>query len=219
MSEELDQLARKGRQRLQKLAAGRRAARTDDAAPTPDQRAGKVLLEASWLSHGAAIALAALPALAAALFGWLTGQKAWALLFGLLGTPLGVLLSVQLRRPIAVALLAQERALIAALPFPVHGWFEELSATPFAGRLQATLEFVNESPDDAKLDWLLAQLKDGSKRKRWTFISGEVEFSYGVDDPEPSNLLHLRWQRSLLERVLLPLHREFPLAHVRLARP
>lgn len=219
MSEELDQLARKGRERLQKLAAGRRAARNGEAAPSPDQRAGNVLLEASWHANGLAIALATLPAVAATLFGWLTGQKAWALLLGLLGTALGVLLLVQLRRPIAVALLAQERALIAALPFPVHGWFDVLNAAPFAGRLQATLEFVNEGPDDAKLDWLLALLTDGTKRKRWTLMSREVEFSYGVDDPEPSNLQHLRWQRSLLERVLLPLHREFPLARVWLARP
>ncbi len=219
MTDELDALARQGRRRLEKLESARRAKRAAAAPPSRDDRAANVIAGGSLLTFAGVLALSAGPALVAVYLGWAEGQIGLAWAVGVLGTPLGVFLCVKLRPLLAVYLLARERAWVAALPFPVHGWFEVISAEPVPGRLHATLEFAGLRPDDATLERLIEKLDDVTSLRGHALVSPEFEFSYGVDDPTPSNDPYLSWQRAVLESVLLPLHREFPLASARFHKP
>jgi hypothetical protein len=114
-----------------------------------------------------------------------------------------------------------ERAWLASLPFPVRGYFRVLGTSPEEERtLRLKASFTGSGPGREVLEGLLgrvsypasANLRD-FREQGWSAESGPI-LSPSGDDIDSSNAPTLGWMRVVIEDVLLPLHREFPLAAV-----
>ena len=213
----LAQLEREGLHRLETLAAKRKRKRRtwfqrQPRVVTPEERIAKTLFAAEGSVVAVTMGLALGPVVLACVIGWVTERIGLGVLVGVFGTVFSGATILLMARPWSKALLARERAWVAGLPFHVDGWFDLISTEPQSGRVRATVHFVKGGPDDQTLRGLAGLIDarfDGA-----SFISPEVDQSYGIDDPAPCNAPYLSWQRRLVSTVLRPLHEAHPVSRL-----
>ena len=123
------------------------------------------------------------------------------------------------RWALGARVLADERAWLASLGFEVNGWFEVLGVeVPEDGKLRVTLEFGGTPPDATELEsWLGAVDAERTGGRAWSFISPRISVRAGTRGSTFTTQYYLAWQKRLVKRVLVPIHRKYPLARVQLS--
>ena len=123
------------------------------------------------------------------------------------------------RWALGARVLADERAWLASLGFEVNGWFDVLGVeVPEEGKLRVTLEFAGTPPDAIELEsWLGAVDAERAGGSAWSFISPRISVRAGTRGSTFTTRYYLAWQKRLVNRVLVPIHRQYPLARVQVS--
>ncbi len=113
--------------------------------------------------------------------------------------------------------IAKERLWVAALPFTLEGYFETLARNPDAlwMTLSLTPAWQNAPPDPALLASIVAAVDARTGITEDMDITVKLECS---DESVISNTDVVSWTRTMVTRVLVPLHTTCPLTKVRLKR-
>lgn len=219
---ELERLAAEGAARGDAAAAKRRDATARKAARArAEDRAN--LREAVLGGSGAFVATIIVSTLlggggGAALIA-LAGERAWMLWLGVAAIVLGGGIAWCSRYVIGARAILAERQFVANLGFPFDGYFRVLSANPQDGRLALRIEFAGDPPPPETVDGLV-KLADGEvgagKGDRLVVRSRELS-SDGGDGPSHNRAFY-GWLHRATTRVLLPLHRGYPIARVTVTR-
>lgn len=125
------------------------------------------------------------------------------------------------------AAVAAERAWVASLPFPFEHYFDVIAAPPDAEcRLLVQLEWRAQGVDARTLQGIIALMDTQSLVRevfgtRATFATGPISGGTGIRVNRSYIYRNHRLSKAvhrLVEVVLLPIHRDAPLARVTLSR-
>jgi hypothetical protein len=127
---------------------------------------------------------------------------------------IGGLVFVAVRWIIGLGIVGRERARLQALGFTVDGWFEVLRSEGLAnGRQHIQLQFHGPVPTETALQSMMSRVgaepDGGAGRFKSPFLVAR-RAPHAPPNPAP----YVNFQARLLDRVLRPLHAEFPLARV-----
>ena len=108
-----------------------------------------------------------------------------------------------------------ELAWCEALPFELDGYVETLASAPSSpARLQVELSFLGPAPASEPIGDALAAVDPAARVERdvpLVLVNGPL--ACPLDEPHGNTPVR-EWLRALVQQVLLPLHRAYPLARV-----
>lgn len=147
------------------------------------------------------------------------GERAWLVGLGIAAMVVGAAVAWCSRYVIGARAITAEARWLAGLGFAVEGYLEVLSVEPHDCRLAVTIEFATEvAPNDTVRG--LVGLVDGQVEaqagRRIVVRSGELSTD-GGDGPSHNRAIY-GWLRRAFVQVVVPLHRGYPLARVRVSR-
>jgi hypothetical protein len=120
-----------------------------------------------------------------------------------------------------------ERTYVASLPFTLEGYFEVLSIAPsYSCKLTIGIEWRTSGTDASTLQGLLGLIDTGARvtscdARAASITTGDISGSTGISvnkSPVYRNHKLAKYLDDLIDRVLMPLHRNVGLSRVRLTR-
>ncbi len=224
--DELDQLATEGATQAATQAAesGRREGRKQRrAAAKVNARDRAVLREAvlggSWAFIVTILVSVAVGCGGGSLLIAFSAGRQWMVGLGIAAVVLGAAVAWCSRYVIGGRAIAAEERFVAGLGFPIDGYFRVLSLDPSDCHLELTIEVVADVPEEDTARGLAGLVKAELHERgdRRLVLRSPRLSTDGGDGPSHNRGVHA-WLRGAVERVLVPLHRGYPIARVGLKR-
>ncbi|MEZ4365985.1 MAG: hypothetical protein R2939_06815 [Kofleriaceae bacterium] len=220
--DDLDRIAAEGKERAAMAAAKTHAARSRELARASRHERARVreaVLGGSRLFMGVVFGGVLLGAAPLMLLATMSDPAPWMVAAAIAWLVLGIGVAWGSRYVIgARAIAAQERKLMT-LGFPVDGFFRVLGVDPSDGKLTLTIELRTSAPARDTLEGLAGVLDarlDAVEDRKVVFVSQEISTD-GGDGPSHNREFHA-WLARAIDAVLVPTHRGYPLARVRVDR-